>query len=503
MKRKISLLLAILMLVVFPLSGCRRVVGVGSDYIEYESTYYEFNEGTSDSQDATQGDNNNVSGDSKNPTGSNGDTGSNNSSSDNTFNNSSSDNTSDNQSGDIGVTSENEFQKTKITGVPSKLKNPNIKLLSWYDPGSEDTATAFYWAVKKYEELYGEGTVKLTNTGSADTVKSKLAQTNAGGANTAYDLVEVKTQWMPAFVCGTTKQIQPVDGLIDYTKLNYQGLINSTSYDGKHYVGCPNGMWSYMIWYNKTAFEKYGVKTPTEYYNNGEWTWENFQKAAKEMRDNGYTGFTSEIIDMLLRSTKNGLCKYDSNGKIVTNFDDPTVRKALQLMDTMIYTDKSWDPVLTVSKTSFKKGKIAMGCGTINFPSEIANGLKDEVTCVPLPKPTASDEHYSAAYGIFWGIPSASGNVDGAVAFLKILAQYEAVDYGNRTPLERTLTDVELQLTRSQSEVAGTVIHSSVTTFNDYEFWSAMTLNGSGKVESVLESFEPVLRNAISKMYNE
>lgn len=491
MKRSISLILALIMLLPVSLTGCKKAVYSDSSYIEYVSTVT--GDGENDSED-----------DIYNTTGNQNTNESSSSSKNNTTSSGNKNNTTSGDKlpveGNIGVTSTNEFKNVKITGVPSKLSKPQIKLLSWYDPGTDDKGTAFYWAIKKYEELYGKGTIQLTNTGTADTVKSKLAQSNAGGVNTAYDLVEIKTQWMPSMVSGSSKQIQPIDGLIDYKKLHFQDLVNSTSYDGKHYVGCPNGMWSALIWYNEKAFKKHGVTTPSEYYNSGNWTWTNFQKAAKEMYNKGYIGFSSEIIDVLLRSVKNGFCKYEGN-KIVTNFNDPIVKEALQLMDTMIYTDKSWDPVLTTAKTTFSKGKIAMGCGTIGFPVEIAGTLKDDVTCVPLPRPNSASENYSSGYGIFWAIPSASGNVDGAVAFLKILAQYEEVDFGNRTPLERDLTDTELKISREQSEAASVNVFSSVTTFNDYQFWCDLTLKGSGKIESVLASYEPILKNAIDKMY--
>ena len=38
-----------------------------------------------------------------------------------------------------------------------------------------------------------------------------------------------------------------------------------------------------MLYFNKTMFENYGVKTPREYYDEGNWTWTTFMTCMEQM----------------------------------------------------------------------------------------------------------------------------------------------------------------------------------------------------------------------------
>ena len=57
------------------------------------------------------------------------------------------------------------------------------------------------------------------------------------------------------------------------------------SYKGDSYgVNYP---WSgnTVFYYNKTMFEEYGVKTPTEYYMEGNWNWDTCLEIAQKCTD--------------------------------------------------------------------------------------------------------------------------------------------------------------------------------------------------------------------------
>lgn len=467
MKKAISLSLVTL-LIVLVFSGCKRVVKTGSDYGDTESYYYVDVE---DEDEATEG--------SKETTGTK------------TKSKKKSTVTKD-------TTTPEQFKATNLSNldIPQKLKNPNITLTSWYDPGTNDNTTAFYWAIQKYQELYGKNTIKLIVTANdADAYKAKLVAMMAG--NEAPELMEMKTGWMPTFAI--EKMCQPVDGLINYSKLHYQGLVDSTSWNGKHYVGCPNGMWSQMIWYNESLFKKYGVKTPMDYYRENTWTWDNFEKAAKEMTTGNITGFATDSLDLFLRTQKNGLVLKNPNGSMTINMKSPEVTAALQKTYDMIYTSKCWNPDLTCAKLNFKKGKVAMSSGVIGFIQNYCEGMNDTIACAPLPKPNASSSYYSAAYGIFWGIGNNCKNLDGAVAFLKILAAYEDTDFGNRTPLERVLTDEQLKMTRTSSENAGILVHLSLSSWDPYNFFKELTTEGT-PVATVVDKYAPVVQKAIDQV---
>ncbi len=475
MKRYLAFLLVVVF--IFTLGGCKRAVGTTSDYLEYESNYYLDDSESGDAEDtnASSSDKTSVS--------------NNNSSSQNK------DNVTNNN-----VTTEKEYEDTGIEGVPSTLKNPKITLASWYDPGSSDKTTAFYHAYKKYEELYGKGTINLITTSGETGYKEKIIAMIAGGD--APELMELKSHWMPTWAIGNI--VRPVDDIIDYKKLHYQGLVNAMTYKGKHYVACPNGMWSTMIWYNKSLFTKYGITSPMDYYKgkDGGWTWDNFRKAAKEIKDGSggsVWGFSSESLDVLIRSNKNGLVIKNNDGTYKNNMNSAGTKKALQFMYNMIYTDKSWNPDLTAARTQFAKGKIAMSASYIGFYQNYCNGLNySDIEVVPLPKSSSSTDYICNGYGIFWGVGKDCDNLDGAIAFMKILAQYEDTDYGNRTPLEQVLTDDQLTLTRKYSENAGVVEHLSIG-WDPYEFWKEFSTKNV-PVATIIAEHTGIVDNAISKI---
>lgn len=465
MKSRLSLLLTILVISAMLLGGCRRVVVTDSSYIDEESYYYLDVEVTNDGTNSTTGGR-------------------------------ASSNTTTTRKG--ATTTAKKLEETDIKGIPAKLNNPKITLMSWYDPGSEDKTTPFYWAVQKYQELYGKNTVYLVLTASADGYKEKVTAALAGGDTP--ELLEVKTHWMPSFAIENI--LQPVDGKIDYKSLHYQGLVEAASWNGKHYVGCPNGMWSHVIWYNETLFKKYNVKTPKEYYKEGKWTWDNFVKAARDMTFDDIWGFSTDALDTLVRSQKTGFVTKNNDGTMTITWKKPEVLRALQVTHDMIYKYKCWNPDLTYTSLNFKKQKLAMSSGVIGFKENYAKGMTDTISCVPLPKPTENSEHYGGAYGIFWGIGKGCDNLDGAIAFLKILAQYEDKNYGNRTPLEQSLTEEELNITRSISEKSGVMVHLSLSSWDPYEFWKEFSTSNK-PVATLLDTYEPIVQKAIGELYKQ
>lgn len=465
MKAKISLLLSIIMVVLIPLSGCRRAVSGGSE-IEYESTYTVAGNDGDSNEDA--------SGDSAAGGSATG------------------------GSATGGSATGGSATSASNSGIPKTLKNAKITYMSYYDPGFSDSTLPIYRAKKRYEGLYGKNTINIIITSSAEGYKEKLVAMLSG--NDAPEIVEVKTDWMPSYAIENI--LQPVDGLIDYKSLPFQGLVEAMTYKGKHYVASPNGVWSQVIWYNKTLFETYGEKTPAEYYKEGAWTWDNFLKAAQNMTSDGVWGFSTRDLNMLVRSQKTNFIKMNDDGTMSITWKSSEVVNALQLTSDMIHKYKCWNPDLTYSTLNFKKGKVAMSSGVIGFIQNFCEGMTDEIDCVPLPKPTASSEHYSASYGIFHGIGAGCDNIEGATAFLKILIEEEAKSANERTPLERNLTAEQLKITRNLASNAGCLWDLSLPSWypdTEYKFWTELSTKNT-PVATLLDSYQPLLQKAINEI---
>lgn len=74
----------------------------------------------------------------------------------------------------------------------------------------------------------------------------------------------------------TTEEKAQLAEIVGETNMNLLG-IGETSYSVNYPWTGTN-----MVYYNKTMLEEYGITTPKEYFEAGEWTWENFAKIAEE-----------------------------------------------------------------------------------------------------------------------------------------------------------------------------------------------------------------------------
>lgn len=377
-----------------------------------------------------------------------------------------------------------------------KLENPNITLVSHFDPGFTDDTLPISRAKELFEKTYGG---KLTvSIYSSDVYRSKLMGLIASDASP--EIVQVTTSWMPSFAI--KKIIQPVDDLIDYNSLPYQGMVKSASWNGKHYTGYTNGVWGKVIWYNKTMFENFGVKTPKEYYNEGNWTWETFLDCAKQTTTASTWGFSSMYPDIFVSTVAKGFVNVSDDGNVAISWKDDKIVKAIQFTYDLVNTHKVWNGDYGYPKVNFKKGKIAMSVDAIGFIEEYCEGLSDEVDCVPLPVMQKGDAQSADGHGLFYGIGYNTKNVEGAVAFLKILKDegQKDIDAGVRTPLERNLTDEQLKITREVSDLAFTMSDKNFPSWADdyyYQFWNAVTLSAI-PVSTAMDTYENMLSNAIN-----
>ena len=84
-----------------------------------------------------------------------------------------------------------------------------------------------------------------------------------------------------------------------------------------------------MVYFNQTMFAKYDVKSPLEYYNEGNWTWENFAKCMAEItRDLNGDG-TTDIYGLPGDSWSylvNPVNRVAATGKLQSVLDDPWIQ---------------------------------------------------------------------------------------------------------------------------------------------------------------------------------
>jgi multiple sugar transport system substrate-binding protein len=120
-----------------------------------------------------------------------------------------------------------------------------------------------------------------------------------------------------------------------------------------------------LIYYNKKVFEEAGVKNPQEYYDEGKWNWDTFQKISAQFKSKGKYGFVQENWGgpMLTWISSNGGKMYDENGKIILDKDKKAAETLQYLSDNVkkknfIYAGSL--PEGQGLEAMFMSGKVAM-----------------------------------------------------------------------------------------------------------------------------------------------
>lgn len=109
-----------------------------------------------------------------------------------------------------------------------------------------------------------------------------------------------------------------------------EGLWGPAKKDGKIYaltVDC-NPM---VMYYNKGLFKQLGIKTPQEYYEEGQWNWKTFKEVTTKLRDAGKTGFIQENWSgfMMTWIWSNAGKMYDEQGNVAY---DNKAKEAIQFI---------------------------------------------------------------------------------------------------------------------------------------------------------------------------
>ena len=170
----------------------------------------------------------------------------------------------------------------------------NIQFVTWLaDPLFDEMITEF-------EGLHPEIKVELIAI-PTDSYITKLAVMLAGSnpPDLGWQFERVATSWteMGAFSDISELETDPEYNYVDLAE-KPQGLWKK----GNTLYGVPFSTAPFFVAYNKDLYEKAGLETPTEAYNNGEWTWERFAADAKAIDDldNATYGFLPK--DNLMKS---------------------------------------------------------------------------------------------------------------------------------------------------------------------------------------------------------
>ena len=238
----------------------------------------------------------------------------------------------------------------------------------------------------------------------------------------------------------------------DWNNRNWRDLEQYMKYvtvNGK-VLAAPEVNANYMVWFNKTLFEEYGVENPLSLWNKGQWTKDNFDNICRKLtiKDGGNISIYGFGFDHCW--WREVFAMYDTNyaifdgTKYVSNTNDPKIADAMSYISQMNSVEKVWCD-MNKANAYFASGKLAMlyygNWLAMSDPYRSMN-LNGKIDFVPVPENTATglgprQDYYIEGHAI----PVGAKHVDCARAFIEIFNFYK------QTPeldMQSTEADCEL-----------------------------------------------------------
>ena len=157
--------------------------------------------------------------------------------------------------------------------------------------------------------------------------------------------------------------------------------------------------WAYnvMLYFNRSMFTRYNVKSPLDYWNEDNWTWQTFEICLKEITKDTDGDGTKDIYGINNDSWANLLNPVSKNekGELVNNVEDPWIRDFFELKYNAYAVDVTSTPGNQQIQSNVYSPMWAMQISdccyydyTLMFPV-LSNG--DQIVAVPLPKWTGEN----------------------------------------------------------------------------------------------------------------
>lgn len=339
--------------------------------------------------------------------------------------------------------------------VPQSLDNPDLVIVwdiseeEWNSmkEADPDAFNLVYTTKEAFEALYG-GTVTVYGVGWGEMMNKTLEMVSNGEP---CDLVQAHDQNFPKYA--SENAVMDISQYIDLEDdFWYDNVTEAFTFGGTHYVAGAEAT-PVCISYNKTLFEEKGIKTPKEYFDEDNWTWDTFKEVCMEMTDdtdhdgeNDVYGFGWWDSFWVMFNNTNGIntLNYLEDGSVQGNFFNDEAKESFEFLQNAYTKDKFiFPPEKGDFVNAYKEGKIAMTC-EYGFTAKVGFPCDYEIDWAPLPK-GPSGAKYDCGGGLQgFAIPVTSTNPEGAAAFVRIA--YELmIDYNQRQRIERYgLEDVEL-----------------------------------------------------------
>ncbi len=290
-----------------------------------------------------------------------------------------------------------------------------VKIMLFYAPDD-----AFWAVAREFEQDY-DAKVTVVETTWGEIYSKLVAGITTGDP---VDLVFLHQSNFPFFVVNNA--IQPVDPYFDKEDPFWAlHLMDNFKWNDQYYgLAGHSTVDAYPLFYNKTMFENYGLMTPNEYYEMGEWNWETFLDVAEQLSvDFDYDGVNDQwgvaggILEKYVLSNNADFVRYTEDGGIELTLGEPATVAGLQFLQDLRVKYQVDAP--SSGEDLFVAGKVGMLLAGDWFASTLNAEMKDEWDIAPFPQGPNADTFITPAAGKAWAIPVGAKNPQGGADFLK------------------------------------------------------------------------------------
>ncbi len=307
--------------------------------------------------------------------------------------------------------------------------------------------------------------------------------------------------------------LQPVDDYVNISDPVWSKEIwDAFSWKGKHYgIGGGNGVTPMFCIYNASLFKAKGVKTPMEYYKEGNWNFDTFKKTAIAMTYGDVVGASVSWRYLLHLCNGNTAVNVDNAKGVVTNA--LTEKSAITATELLVDLKRGGYATFEAPFDLFGNAQLAM---VLERPWNIIGQfdlrnttLKNaEIEIAPLPKGPDAKKEYSINIMNANGVPTKAQNPLGACAWYYFGVEYQK-SHANDADIvaNRRLTYTDEQYKFTQDYVKN---HPSINTFvygvgnwysDDWGYWASMILDGLS-VQAANDKFKGEFQAMINTLGN-
>ncbi len=352
-------------------------------------------------------------------------------------------------------------------------------------------------------EYYGQvynGKVDIIDTLWADWYKKFITDFSAGDSP---DLIYLFENNFPKFANrGMVVSVEEMQGKgivgFDHPALmsDRDLIYDSFKYKNGHFGFAKNLAEADMLFVNNDLFKEYNVKSPVEYYNEGQWNWQNFEKCAKEMTrdtDNdgspniyGYYGWDGNFI---ITAAGGQHVTLGDDGKLAVGMDSIATQQGIDNYANLYGKLKAAAP--------YESSRCAMWA---HMPAneymicEAGNHKYDwSVVPFPLDNRTNSDGVRSGK-SYAWSVSSTAENQQGCINFIIALRSFEDITPNPANPdYSKYFNEDEIQMINDCArEAVVPLFHGTGNLWDlQWQFWGDIQ-SGKKAASEIVETFKPV-----------